>query len=118
MRQAGKNDEMPGCPFCSRPIGVPEEITTRFGNTFSGGRCTCGAVFVVDSSGHNLGEAYVDALAYACNNDYEKAWSLQPDVDYEIRELSADARRNTFREARRGGKFTYLFILLKEQKTP
>jgi hypothetical protein len=106
------------CPFCDQPVGGLEEITTRFGNTFTGGKCSCGAVFVYDGSGHNLGDAYVDGLAYACNNDWDKAWSLVPDEDYEIRELCADTRRNKFLTVRKGSKCTYLFIRLNQDKTP
>ena len=32
----------------------------------------------------NLGEAYVDALVFACNGDWGTAWTLTPDVDYKI----------------------------------
>lgn len=106
------------CPFCEAPVGALQEITARFGNTFTGGTCACGAVFVYDGSGHNLGDAYVDALAYACGNDFDKAWSLVPEEDYEVRELCADTRRNKFLTARRGTKCTYLFIRLNPEKCP
>ncbi|MBA4371578.1 MAG: hypothetical protein C0402_01810 [Thermodesulfovibrio sp.] len=106
------------CPFCEEPVGALQEITARFGNTFTGGKCSCGAVFVYDGSGHNLGDAYVDGLAYACDNDFDKAWSLVPEEDYEIRELCADTRRNKFLTARRGTKCTYLFIRLTEGTKP
>lgn len=112
MKHPEKNGTGLRCPFCEEPVGALQEITARFGNTFSGGTCSCGAVFVYDGSGHNLGEAYVDALAYACGNDYDKAWSLVPDKDYEVRELCADTRRNKFLATRRGSKCTYLFIRL------
>ena len=106
------------CPFCEEPVGALEEITTRFGNIFTGGKCSCGAVYVYDGSGHSLGEAYVDGLAYACDNDWDKAWSLIPEEDYEIRELCADTRRNKFLTVRRGSKCTYLFIRLNQDKNP
>ena len=107
---------MLSCPYCDSPIESPRDITTRFGNTFSGGKCGCGAVYVYDGSGHSLGEAYVDGLAYACDGDWDRAWSLVPDEDYDITELSADTRRNKFMAARKGSKSTYLFIRLKETK--
>jgi hypothetical protein len=113
-----RNDAVLRCPFCEEPIGALDEITTRFGNSFTGGTCSCGTVYVYDGSGHNLGEAYVDALAYACDWDWDRAWSLQPEVDYDIQELSADTRRNKFLTARRGSKCTYLFIRLREKQTP
>lgn len=118
MRHPEKKGTGLCCPFCEEPVGALQEITTRFGNTFTGGKCTCGSVYVYDGSGHNLGDAYVDGLAYACDNDWDKAWSLVPDEDYEIRELCADTRRNKFLTVRRGSKCTYLFIRLNQDKNP
>ena len=114
MRTNTQKDSMLLCPYCDSHIESPHDITTRLGNIFSGGKCGCGAVYVYDGSGHNLGDAYVDGLAYACDGDWDRAWSLVPDEDYEILELSADSRRNKFLTARRGSKSTYLFIRLKE----
>jgi hypothetical protein len=105
------------CPFCRRPISEPEEITSRFGNTFSGGRCECGAVYVYDQSGHNLGDAYVDALAFACKDDLDRAWKLTPGEDYDVIELSYDARRQRFvRELPVRGRRTpvFLFLLVRQ----
>lgn len=116
MRQPEKKGAGLRCPFCEEPVGALQEITTRFGNTFTGGRCSCGSVYVYDGSGHSLGDAYVDGLAYACDNDWDRAWSLVPDEDYEVRELCADTRRNKFLTARRGSKCTYLFIRLNPDK--
>lgn len=44
---------------------MPQDIKTETGS-FIGGRCDCGAVFACDPTGHNVGEAYLDALTYAC----------------------------------------------------
>jgi len=111
--KSAEEDPILKCPFCSRPIEEPAEIRTRFGNTFTGGRCECGAVYVYDRSGHNLGDAYVDGLTYACNGDAGRAWSLTPDVDYEIVELGYDTRRKRFSDARRKTP-TFLFIQIKD----
>lgn len=102
------------CPFCNNVLDDPQEIKTDIGSTFSGGRCACGAVFAYDRSGHNLGEAYVDVLAYACNYDWDRAWSLVPEEDYEIRELSHDRRRNRFTRQQGRNIPTFLFIRLKK----
>jgi len=104
------------CPFCSAPVGDTQEIQTRFGNTFTGGICSCGAVYVYDRSGHNLGDAYVDALTFACRGDWDLAWSLTPDVDYEVIEKTHDARRSKYstRAGGRGRTPGYIFVRLKE----
>lgn len=103
------------CPFCERPILEVFDIKTRFGSSFSGGRCSCGAVYAFDRSGHNLGDTYVDALAFACNDDWDRAWSLTPGEDYEVRELAYDSRRNRFSSAGRKTQATYLFIKVHEK---
>ncbi len=46
------------------------------------GRCQCGAVYASDETGHNVGAAMVEALVYACNDDWDLAWSLVPEDDY------------------------------------
>jgi hypothetical protein len=47
------------------------------------GRCSsCGAVYAYDISGRNLGAAFVEALVFACNLDWDLAWSLLPEEDY------------------------------------
>jgi hypothetical protein len=106
-------DNVLRCPFCSGPIAEPRELTSRFGSVFMGWKCSCGAVYVYDQSGHNLGDAYVDALIFACEGDADKAWSLTPDEDYEVMELGYDSRRGKFSQARKMKTPTYLFIRLK-----
>ncbi len=106
-------DNLLRCPFCRMTIAEAEDIDTPFGGTFAGGRCGCGAVYVFDQSGHNLGDAYVDALIYACDNDADKAWSLTPDKDYEVVELGYDSRRARLSESRKMKTPTYLFLRLK-----
>ncbi len=72
----------PRCPFCRDFFSRPVDIDTDFG-AFSGGVCSCGAVYAFDPTGRNLGETFMDALSYACGGDYEKAVSLEAGVDYE-----------------------------------
>lgn len=105
------------CPFCEAPIEDPHEIASRFGNVFTGGRCLCGAVFVYDQSGHNVGDAYVDVMNFACEGTTENVWELAPGEDYEIVELTYHARRNKFghESASRGKPVpVYLFVKLRK----
>jgi hypothetical protein len=114
MRENGESTLL--CPFCERPIEEPKDIMSRFGNTFSGGSCECGAVYVYDRSGHNMGDAYVDILTLAYDGDIEKAWSMTPNEDYQIIELTYNTRRHKFgRETVSRGKPSpsFLFILKK-----
>jgi len=49
---------------------------------FAVGRCGCGAVYTCDPTGHNVGSAMVEALVYACNDNWDFAWELMPEDDY------------------------------------
>ena len=46
------------------------------------GSCQCGAVYTCDATGHNVGAAMVEALVYACGDNWDLAWELMPEDDY------------------------------------
>jgi hypothetical protein len=71
--------DKPACPFCAGLLEPPSE--NRAGE-MPMGSCACGAVYICDVTGHNLGSALVDALLRACNGDSDKAWNLSPEEDY------------------------------------
>lgn len=49
---------------------------------FPRGSCDCGAVYVSDATGHNIGAAMVDCLVTACDDHWDLAWELVPEDDY------------------------------------
>jgi len=117
MLNTGRRDNILRCPFCERPLGALEEIMTKFGNVISGSRCECGAAYVYDGSGHNVGDAYVDCLTLACEGDLDKAWTLQPGEDYDLKEFIYDATKNRFstESVGRGRRApVYLFVKMKK----
>jgi len=69
------------CPFCGKPIERPRELATHRPREMPVGSCTCGAVYAYDATGHNLGAAFVEALVFACNWDWDLAWGLLPEED-------------------------------------
>jgi hypothetical protein len=101
------------CPFCDNFLARPVDITSGTMD-ITGGICPCGAVYVFDRTGHNLGAAFMDALIFACKEDYDKALSLFPE-EYETVEFGYNYHSNTvsMRESRteRSGKL--LFLKLK-----
>lgn len=110
-------DSILRCPFCDNPLEEPKELKSSFGSTINGGRCACGAVYVYDRSGHNMGDAYVDALNLACEGDLDKAWIMTPGVDYEILELTYNSRRHKFgREAVSRGRPSPGFVFVRLKK--
>ncbi len=101
------------CPFCDNYLRAPVEIIFK-DLDFTGGICTCRAVYVLDESGRALGEIFLDALAFVCRGDIDKSLSLDPD-EYETVELDYDQNANTI--GRRGSPAKIsklLFVKLKE----
>ena len=72
----------PWCPFCGQAVGRPSEAPTRKLTEFPVGTCQCGAVYTCDATGHNVGAAMVEALVYACGENWDLAWELMPEDDY------------------------------------
>ena len=72
----------PWCPFCGMDVGRPTEGVQRKMREFPMGICECGAVYVGDATGHNLGAAMVECLVNACNEQWDLAWELVPEEDY------------------------------------
>ncbi|MCE5312641.1 MAG: HEAT repeat domain-containing protein [Nitrospiraceae bacterium] len=83
-----KSGNNPECPFCSRPVYRPVARNTGLGDVISGS-CRCGAVYVCDPTGHNLGEAYSEALALARGgwdiDEMDSSDYLTEDFDYDLR---------------------------------
>ncbi|WP_022853365.1 DVU0298 family protein [Thermodesulfatator atlanticus] len=70
------------CPFCGRPIAPPQNLGFQYSD-FDAGFCDCGAVYVSDVTGHNQGAAFVEALLLACGGNWDLAWELSPEEDYQ-----------------------------------
>ena len=79
--------DKPICPFCGALIDRPKELATRMPSEMPVGRCTCGAVYACDITGHNLGSALIEALVFACQGDWDLAWELLPEDDYLEKEV-------------------------------
>ncbi|MCL6500144.1 MAG: hypothetical protein K6U07_08995 [Firmicutes bacterium] len=75
-------NQPPACPFCGQPVERPRELKTRRPGEMPVGSCPCGAVYACDVTGHNLGAAFIEALVFGCNMDWDLAWSLLPGEDY------------------------------------
>jgi hypothetical protein len=69
----------PRCPFCGLLVERPRDLRRTQMPT---GACKCGAVYVLDVTGHNLGAAMMEALLYACGGDWDLAGSLRRETDY------------------------------------
>ena len=72
----------PWCPFCGMDVGRPTDGVQRKMREFPMGVCECGAVYVADATGHNIGAAMVECLVNACKDQWDLAWELVPEEDY------------------------------------
>jgi hypothetical protein len=72
----------PWCPFCGQEVGRPQEPKERKMDEFLLGECQCGAVYVSEPTGFNIGSAIVECMVAACDDNPDLAWELEPDVDY------------------------------------
>lgn len=72
----------PWCPFCGQKVSKAEDVPNRKMSEFTVGRCSCGAVYSCDPTGHNLGAAMVETLVQACGDNADLAWELIPEDDY------------------------------------
>jgi hypothetical protein len=73
---------LPWCPFCGQTVDKPKEPEGRKLGEFPVGRCQCGAVYACDATGWNVGAAMIEAMVYACNDNWDLAWDLNPEEDY------------------------------------
>jgi hypothetical protein len=95
------------CPFCARQLARPAAIDHGPGEVALGGRCACGALYLLDASGREGGQRLVDGLAALCAGDIARAMSLRAGVDYEVHGLGYNPRGHCLEHgcARRGGAF-------------
>lgn len=79
LRQTGRPA---ACPFCEARLPRPKPRPHNPISLLPGGACACGAVFVVDPTGRNGGQALLEALEDACGGDRERSLRLERDRDY------------------------------------
>ena len=72
----------PWCPFCGCKVEKAIDLPGRKMHEFTVGRCSCGAVYSCDPTGHNIGAAMVETLVHACGGNWDLAWELLPEDDY------------------------------------
>ncbi len=84
--------ELPTCLFCGRIIDPPEEKQTDYGEICFG-KCTCGALYVCEPTGHNQGEALVDAMMLTAPEGID---NIELGVNYELRDKAYDFRTHQY----------------------
>jgi len=103
----------PECPYCGRYISKPVPTRTEFVEIISG-KCECGAVYVCDPTGHNVGEAYGDAMAFASGE-----WNIGELASdcYDMKEISYDLKSHSRISAKGLNMKAGALIFIKMGKT-
>lgn len=82
---SGRRPERTGCPFCWEWIPEPRHLDSAYSpDGCMGGRCACGAFFVIDEIGRNGGLALLNAQVLACGGDLQRALTLSNGDDYDV----------------------------------
>ncbi len=93
MSSGTREGREPVCPFCKTGLERPKKITLNAMEEVMGGMCgTCGAFFVVDQTGKNVGEVMMQALGVAAAKLSKDLSELIAGEDYEDAILSYDWR--------------------------
>ncbi len=84
---------IPICPFCWGTLSYPEDIRLSETETVLGGQCfVCGARFILDVTGKNVGEAMVQGLRMVAEELGKDLEMLASGEDYEDCVLRYDVK--------------------------
>lgn len=107
--------ELPICLFCGRIIEPPQETFTEIGEVIYG-KCECGAIYVCEPTGHNQGDALVDAMFLASPKGIE---NVELGVNFELRERDYDYRTHQYiymKTSHFNGKLFFIKALKEDMK--
>ncbi len=82
----------PHCPFCGGALARPADLDISSTEKVSGGICGCGAIFIADPTGKNVGEVMAQALGMAAERLNKNLWDLTPGDDYDEAIMRYDFR--------------------------
>jgi hypothetical protein len=82
----------PRCPFCGKDLQRPAEMVISDTESGPGGTCPCGAIYLVDLTGKNVGLMMAQALNMIAEALGKDVGDLVPDRDYRESILSYDWR--------------------------
>jgi hypothetical protein len=115
LRRTGERAK---CRFCSRSLPRPAKREHSLHPHLPGGKCPCGACYVIDPTGRNGGVALIEALQEVSGLKQGDAAMLLRNKDYEEFIENYEPRAHTFitgfKGYRRGMSRIYLVKLLEE----
>lgn len=84
MRSGTRESIEPVCPFCRAILARPKTIKINAIEDALGGMCgTCGALYLVDQTGKNVGEVMLQALGMAAEKLSKDPSDMAAGQDYE-----------------------------------
>jgi hypothetical protein len=83
-----------GCPFCWQWLPTPARLPDLPGSDSLGGRCECGAFFVLDVTGRSGGQALLDVQTLASGGDVDQALKLREGEHFELKSKPVRGRAN------------------------
>lgn len=93
MRETAREGVELSCPFCRNKLARPAEMKTAAMEKVLGGACgACGALYLMDPTGKNVGEIMVQALELAAARMSKDISDLVAGRDYEDAVLSYNWR--------------------------
>ena len=92
MRQGSREGLEVLCPFCRSKLARPDRMVIDAVESVLGGTCSCGAIFIADTTGKNVGEVMIQALGLAAEKLSKDMSELVAGEDYEDVVLSYDWR--------------------------
>ena len=101
IRESGRGSA-PRCPFCGADLQRPAEIAISDTEKGPGGFCACGALYLVDPTGKDVGSMMAQALNWAADTLGKGVGDLVSDIDYQDAILSYDWRTHSSTGISRG----------------
>lgn len=80
------------CPFCRSKLERPAQMVINAMESVLGGTCSCGAIYIADPTGKNVGEVMTQAMSLAAEKLSKDITELVAGEDYEDVILSYDWR--------------------------
>jgi hypothetical protein len=115
MGRYERKEKPAACPFCDERVPRPKEFPED--SQVTGGRCSCGAIFITDTTGKDGGQAFLDGLTLLCGGDVDRAMELSSE-DYELKKIGYRPRTHSLepRMPKRGsfGRPKLWFVRLPE----
>lgn len=94
------------CPYCETKLPRPAQMQSSTSSTScTGGRCDCGAVYLLDATGREGGQLIMEGLYFLAGGDMDLALTLRGGTDYDVRGLGYNYRMHVYEPRQRGRSY-------------